>query len=294
MNRSKGLRVLVGLAALAVVLTAGFSVLRPWVPTWGSTAAERARSLPGDAIAEPPLVDWTHGITVRAAPEAVWPWIAQLGDVRGGFYSYTFIENFIAREQMYRNADRIIPELQIPAPGTGMIMDFLQMREIVPARHLLAALELPEMRMSWVWALYPREPGHTRLVVRMRGHPDLKATALLMGVATFFVNYGGFVMERKMMQGIKDRAEGRSEPPWVQGVEIALWLLVFGLGAVAAVACVGRGAWWRGLATGLAAAALLFFLSFGQPPLWIRGLLLLLLAAGVAWAYRSEPLGRRR
>ena len=293
MNRSKGLRVLVGLAALAVVLTAGFSVLRPWVPTWGSTAAERARSMPGDAIAEPPLVDWTHGITVRAAPEAVWPWIAQLGDVRGGFYSYTFIENFIAREQMYRNADRIIPELQNPAPGTGMIMDFLQMREIVPARHLLAALELPEMRMSWVWALYPREPGHTRLVVRMRGHPDLKAPALLMGVATFFVNYGGFVMERKMMQGIKDRAEGRSEPPWVQGAEIALWLLVFGLGVAAAVACVGRRAWWRGLATGLAAAVLLFFLSFGQPPLWIRGLLLLLLAVGVAWALRSEPLRRK-
>jgi len=293
MNRSKGLRVLVGLAALAVVLTAGFSVLRPWVPTWGSTAAERARCMPGDAIAEPPLVDWTHGITVRAAPEAVWPWIAQLGDVRGGFYSYTFIENFIAREQMYRNADRIIPELQNPAPGTGMIMDFLQMREIVPARHLLAALELPEMRMSWVWALYPREPGHTRLVVRMRGHPDLKAPALLMGVAAFFVNYGGFVMERKMMQGIKDRAEGRSEPPWVQGAEIALWLLVFGLGVAAAVACVGRRAWWRGLATGLAAAVLLFFLSFGQPPLWIRGLLLLLLAAGVAWALRSEPLRRK-
>jgi len=76
-------------------------------------------------------------------------------------------------------------------------------------------------------------------------------------------------------------------------VEIALWLLVFGLGAVAAVACVGRRAWWRGLATGLAAAVLLFFLTFGQPPLWIRGLLLLLLAVGVAWALRSEPLRRK-
>ena len=98
-----------------------------------------------------------------------------------------------------------------------MIGEILRMREIQPNRHLLAAFELPEVRMSWLWALYPLEGGRTRLVVRLRGHSELEAPGLLMGVAGFFVNYGGFVMERRMMQGIKDRAEGRIEPPWYQG-----------------------------------------------------------------------------
>jgi hypothetical protein len=295
MNRSKGFRVLVALAALVVLLVAGFSWLRPWVPVWGSTAEERARSLPGDDIAAAPRVaSWTHGITIRAAPEAVWPWIVQMGDTRGGFYSYTFIENFIAREDLYRNADRVLPELQDPVPGTGMIAEFLKMREIEPDRHLLAAFELPEFALSWVWALNPLDPDRARLVVRLRAHSEIKAPRLLMGVAGFFINYGGFVMERRMMQGIKDRAEGRSEPPWFQGAEIAMWLAALGLGLAAAVAYLGRRAWWRGLATGLGAVLVLLLLTFGQPPLWVRLLLLLLLAAGVAWAFRSAPLRRRR
>jgi len=104
------------------------------------------------------------------------------------------------------------------------------MREIRPNGHLLAAFELPEVQMSWLWALEPAGPQRTRLVVRLRGYSQLEAPGLLMGVAAFFVNYGGFVMERRMMQGIKVRAEGRGEPPWHMGAEIALWLGAFGLG----------------------------------------------------------------
>jgi len=293
-NRSKGFRVLVGLAALIVLLVAGFSYLRPWVPVWGSTPQERARTLPGDELVPPPLIaSWTHGITIRAEPQEVWPWIIQMGDVRGGFYSYTFIENFIAPEE-YRNADRILPELQDPVPGTAMIGEILRLREIRPNGHLLAAFELPEVQMSWLWALEPAGPQRSRLVVRLRGHSQLEAPGLLMGAAAFFVNYGGFVMERRMMQGIKVRAEGRGEPPWYMGAEVALWLGAFGLGVAAAVAYLGRRAWWRGLAMGLGAVIVLLLLTFVQPPLWARLALLLLLSAGVAWSFRSPPLARRR
>ena len=293
MNRSKGLRLLVALAALIVLLVAGFSYLRPWVPVWGSTAEERKQTLPGDELFGPPLtVSWTHGISVRAAPEGIWPWIVQMGDERGGFYSYTFIENAVAPQE-YRNAGRILPELQHPAPGTSMIAGVLRMREIVPDKHLLAAFDLPEVQMSWVWALFPRDAQTTRLVVRLRGRAELRAPGILKSVGSFFINYGGFVMERKMMQGIKDRAEGRVEPPWYQGLEIALWLGTLGLGLAAAVACVGRRAWWRGLAVGSGAVVALLFLTFGQPPLWVRLIMLLLLIAGVAWAFRSPPLPRR-
>jgi hypothetical protein len=175
-----------------------------------------------------------------------------------------------------------------------MIGEILRMREIRPGGHLLAAFELPEVRMSWLWALEPAGPRRTRLVVRMRGHSRLEAPGLLLSTAVFFVNYGGFVMERRMMQGIKDRAEGRIEPPWRQGAEIALWLGAFGLGVAAAVAYLGRRAWWRGLAVGLGAVIVLLLLTFLQPLLWVRLGLLLALACGVAWAFRSPPLPRRR
>jgi hypothetical protein len=101
-------------------------------------------------------------------------------------------------------------------------------------------------------------------------------------------------MERRMMQGIKDRAEGGVELSWFQGAEITLWLSALVLGVAAAVAYLGRRAWWRGLATGLAAVLVLLLLTFGQPPLWVRLLLLLPLVAGLGWAFRSEPMRRRR
>ena len=294
MNRSRGLRVLVGLAALVALLVAAFSSMNPWIPTWGSTEEERARAMPGDQVASPPLmISWTHGITIRAVPEAVWPWIVQMGDVRGGFYSYTFIENLVAPQE-YRNADRIIPELQNPSPGTGMIGEFLRMREIQANRHLLATLELPEARASWLWALSPLEGDKTRLVVRFRAHFDFRAPRPLLAAAGFIFNYGGFVMERKMMTGIKSRSEGRIEPGWYQGVEIALWLLAFALAVAAAVAYLGRWVWWRALLVGLASAVFLLYLTFGQPPVWVRIPLLLLQAVAVGWAFRSPPMPRRR
>jgi hypothetical protein len=69
-----------------------------WIHNWGSTAAEINRTLPGDEIYPDAAVKWNHAVTINANPEAVWPWIAQVGDVRGGFYSYTFIENIVAEK----------------------------------------------------------------------------------------------------------------------------------------------------------------------------------------------------
>jgi hypothetical protein len=292
--RSAGIRVLLGLAVLAAVLVLGFSLVRSRIHTWGATAEEVARRLPGDGLFDRPALVWTHGISIRELPDRVWPWIAQIGDVRGGFYSYTFIENLIARERLYRNADRIIPELQDPQPGTGMIADVLQVRELTAGRYLLAAVDAPPMGMSWYWGLFPEERQGTRLVVRIRIQPRLAAPPALAAVAGFVVDVGGFVMERRMMQGIKDRAEGRLDPPYLQGLEIALWLAALGLGVAAAVLYLARRQWWRGLGAGVAAVALLFFLTFGQPAIWVRALLLLVLAAGVVWAFRAKWLPARR
>src|SRR4029079_14540166 len=87
------LRLAAGMAVLLLTLVLSFTVAFTQILGWGATDQEVARALPGDDLAPHPIVNWTNAIDIKARPEQVWPWIAQLGDTRGGFYSYTFIED---------------------------------------------------------------------------------------------------------------------------------------------------------------------------------------------------------
>ncbi|MGZ3681510.1 MAG: hypothetical protein ACXWQR_24345, partial [Ktedonobacterales bacterium] len=105
---ARQLRPLVGLGtALAVAYP---TVIRPWMLRWGATAAERRESLPGDALVPDPATTSTLAITVDAPVIAVWPWLAQIGQDRAGFYSYEWLENLAGCRM--RNADHIYPEWQ--------------------------------------------------------------------------------------------------------------------------------------------------------------------------------------
>jgi hypothetical protein len=66
--------------------------------------------LPGDALISGEDLTATRALTIQAKAEAVWPWIAQLGQGRGGFYSYDCLENLIGCD--IHSADRIVPEWQ--------------------------------------------------------------------------------------------------------------------------------------------------------------------------------------
>ena len=112
---------------------------------------------------------------INAPPKAVWPWIAQIGDTRGGYYSYTFIENQVGAitgaedyNVIYINADRIHPEWQNPQPGEQLIQSVLKVREIVPGQYLLAdSLDPSVLNWVWLWHLQPMADGQqTRLLVR--------------------------------------------------------------------------------------------------------------------------------
>jgi len=83
------IRLFAALIGLVVLLVVAFSIILPWIPTWGARDEEIAQALPGDEILANPALTMTHGISIDARPEDVWPWIAQIGDVRGAFYSYT-------------------------------------------------------------------------------------------------------------------------------------------------------------------------------------------------------------
>jgi hypothetical protein len=300
--RTRIARILLGLIAFSTVLVAGFSIALPAITRWGATDEEVAMTLPGDKLLAKPLVDWTTATTINAPPERVWPWIAQIGDTRGGFYSYTFIENQIGSlmgsgdyHVVYHNADRIVPEWQNPQPGEQMIQGVLKVAEAKPNEYLLADSVTPDsMGWTWVWSLQPVNGGaQTRLISRSRVQPPPGPENPIM----FFVfNVGGFVMMNNMMQGIQQRAEGVGEPPYIETIEIALWFAAFIAGMVAAVAFVAKKEWKRSLVVAVASVIVLLVLTIVQPVIWIRIVLDVALWFGVVWslrtAYPSEWLAK--
>ncbi|NJN16973.1 MAG: hypothetical protein HC822_12225 [Oscillochloris sp.] len=288
--RSYVLRVLVGLCVLVLLVPTLFTLAIPYIHTAGASRAEAALSLPGDDILTKPQLSWIHAISIDAPPEQVWPWIAQMGDRRGGFYSFTFIENRVGSitgaenyQVVYRNAERIMPEWQNPQPGDPLIEGALKVSAVEPGRWLLAdSVDPAALGWTWLWKLVPLDDGErTRLIVRMRIQTPAQISNPLMSVA---FDAGGFVMEQRMLHGIKLRAEGGAEPAWAEGVEIGLWLAALICGLIAAGLFVALQDWLRPLAVALAALLVLFVLTFVQPALWVRLLCDLALVAGLGWA----------
>ena len=184
-------------AALASGLIGGYlAVGRPLMLHWGATCEELHEPLPGDELVPAPATQSTRAVTIDAPAEAVWPWLAQIGQDRAGFYSYQRLENLAGCDM--HNAEEIHPEWQSRKPGE---LVYLHPRTGLPVarfepNHVLA-LE------GWgAFVLKPHGPGCTRLIARgrvRRGVASL-ASALLMEVPHF-------VMERGMLLGIKERAE---------------------------------------------------------------------------------------
>jgi hypothetical protein len=198
-----------GLAIGAVGTAAVLGVYRlwvqPWQHRWGATDEEVHRAMPGDDLI-PGAASTTRAIAIAAPPEQVWPWLVQIGYGRAGWYSYDWIDN-----DGRPSANRILPELQQLGVGDRILM-LPQMgppvRETQPNRYFVAG----DQEGTWCLALYPT-PGGCRLVSRWRPawHMTLaNAFWILIG------DPGPFIMERRMLKGIKARAEravhARAEP----------------------------------------------------------------------------------
>lgn len=202
--------------ALGIAATLALSpLLRPLYARWGASDDEVDAALPGDAIVPAPTLQSTRAIAIAAAPAEVWPWLVQLGYGRGGLYSYEGLENLIGCDMV--NADAILPEHQHLAPGDRIRMGppgypSFRVVDLVPAGHLVLQACDPKTdapgEMSWVFVLRPTDAG-SRLIVRGRLHfvPD----ALSVMTWRVVTDPVWFVMERRMMIGIRDRAERRHE-----------------------------------------------------------------------------------
>ncbi len=190
----------------AVALAAYALFVRPWHLRWGATAEEINMRLPGDELVEHPKLKATHAITISAPVEEVWPWVVQVGQKRGGFYSYTWLENLVGCDM--RNADQIVPEWQ-----ELRIDDEVWLHPKAPPLRVLAieAGRAIVLEKTWTFFLRPIDEHSTRLIIRGRGEfkPDLKNALLNFILWRGVFEPVHFIMERKMMLGIKQRAEAR-------------------------------------------------------------------------------------
>jgi hypothetical protein len=185
----------------ADVLAALYPLLRRPILAWGATASEAASRLPGDELLEDADGVSTRAITIAAPADAVWPWLAQMGpSPRGGAYTYDWIENLL-RLNMH-SVDRVLPEFQNPHAGDTLDYGRNRMRleRVEPQRVLSWRSE----NGNWVWTfVLDEDHGQTRLISRNR----FRLPTLVSRIGMLPMEPGSLVMERKMLRGIKERAE---------------------------------------------------------------------------------------
>jgi hypothetical protein len=186
--------------ALAVVVALSPLMRRP-ILTCGATSEEAASRLPGDELLEGADGVSTRAITIDAPAESVWPWLAQMGPApRGGAYTYDWIENLLGLDM--HSAESVLPELQHPEVGDtiGLGSNRMRLERVEPRRVLAWRSE----DGNWVWTFVLEEHGGaTRLISRNR----FRLPTLAARIGMLPMEPGSLVMERKMLRGIKERAE---------------------------------------------------------------------------------------
>lgn len=218
-----------------------------------ATAIEKRQRLPGDRIISDPIFDSTHAITIDATPDKVWPWIAQMGAGRAGWYSWDFIDNGGTP-----SASRRVPELQSLRPGDVMpaapgAVDAFVVEAVEPMRDLI--LTAPDGRgghsVVWEHTLIPAEGGRTRLLARARassrwidlarapapaGHHPLLIEQVYGALARLprplliaFARLGHRVMEARHLRGIARRSVGENAFATIKGGAWLQFLIVCGI-----------------------------------------------------------------
>jgi hypothetical protein len=196
--------------ALGGVAAAYVLVARPAHLSWGATDQESAEPLSGDHLIENADLSATRAISIRASADQVWPWIAQLGQGRGGFYSYDFLENLVGCD--IHSANRIVPEWQDVrvgdevkfSPEVGLVVALLERgRSLVLRGGIPLGNTAPPYDFTWAFTLRDDPDETTRLLVRERYAYKRRWARFLIEP----VEAVSFVMSQKMLRGIRDRAE---------------------------------------------------------------------------------------
>lgn len=211
--------------AASPIATVGFGLLaqglmypswQTWCLEWGTTDEEARRQLPGDDLLPDADIVSTRSISICAPPTAVWPWLVQMGPGRGGAYSYDWIENLLGLRM--HSANQILPQFQNLQVGDsfelGNAGPVMRVATLEPDRALVYRSD----DGNWVWAFTLAPSGsNARLISRNRiriRHKSLLSRALNI----YLMEPGSLIMERKMLIGIKKRAESHQPRQWFRGL----------------------------------------------------------------------------
>jgi hypothetical protein len=194
--------------ALGMAVDALTPFLREARAHWGLTKAEAARTYPGDERIPTPRWGWTHAIEIAAPAERVWPWIAQMGQDRAGFYSFQALENLAGCR--VHDADAIHPEWQRLQVGDAFRlhpdMPPMHVLAVDPGRSYVVGADDPHVRVTWLFLVEPFDAHRCRFVSRYRvTHGASPRDRLAWGPT--ILEPVGFEMDRRMLLGVKERAE---------------------------------------------------------------------------------------
>lgn len=280
-ENSSILKILSIIAVFVIVILVFSFFIQPWFLKWGATDEEIRATWHGDDLVPGSSVGYTRAITINAPPSGVWPWLVQIGQDRGGFYSYELLENMLGSDT--HNADRIVPDWQHLEVGNKIRMGPKEgvwantsniVGGIVPEKSLVLITpgESPT-RVSaaihgngtWSFILVPVDGKTTRLIIRGRRieNPN-QVIRLLYGPVVDSVQ---FILERKMMVGIKERAEGKLQLQTDDIVQVLLWIAAFFGLLIAIILVIVQKKWKLPLIIALATVLIIWYLCFLQPPI---------------------------
>ena len=204
------------LGALVIVIAAAAllykPLIRPWHLRFGATDAEVQATLPGDAIIPGDASQSTRAVAIHAPAARAWPWLLQLGQGRGGLYSYDWLENLVGCD--IHTLSEIAPDLQnlkvgdVIKLGNFAALPYYRVALIEPQRALVLrvvdAKTGLEGNSTWGFYLDEHSPVLTRLVIRHRDLPALNPTDKVINAVFEPIS---FVMEEKMLRGLREHAE---------------------------------------------------------------------------------------
>jgi hypothetical protein len=271
-----------------VVFVGGLVLLRPLGENWGATSTELVQPLAGDEML-PGARRTTMAVTIQVPAAEVWPWVAQMGAGRGGFYSYEWFENNLLGCQM-TNASAILAEYQSVKPGDlvhlcagGFSPPPWTVAAVQPSRALILGGKDPtatDWASTYQIVASPIDSGTTRLFWR--------TSVAAPSVFDEVLGPGFFVMQRRVLLGVQERAEGRVLPFIGRDVELLCWLVAFLGFVVAVLATAFHRHWQPAFIASFVATFATLAMVFGMPPTWLD-----LVGTVVVWVVVLWALFRR-
>ncbi len=260
-------RILAALALMSLVMGVYLLFARPHQLNWGATQQEVKQSMPGDQLDPHPEFFATRAITITGRPEQIWPWLLQMGYRRAGYYGYDILENQ-GSPRGIRSADRILPEFQqfrvgdeVPISSVANMVFYA----IEPNRYLIWTGT--DQQGSFIWALYPIDANHTRLVSRIRWSFHWTQPRLL--ALDLFTEFTDYLAVREILQGVKGRVENQIEPMAKQNSEVVVYMATALIFILTLLLLLIRRLTWKTWLTGLAGGVVWLVTWYSPAPIWM-------------------------